>query len=327
MTDAVEKFELEGKNLTADKHAFETKLRRDMQGLVRPLVEQGGKHKEQFVHNIHHLNDHEGRLSFLEYTIFKSDKSEDRFEEVLRKLAELMKTTAVDIQGLRNDWIIHKEEITQVIAKQDKKLERVDQAEAVVLSVKDSQGQLGARFQQHQRDTEDFLQKTMAEFRASLKAQETETRNVQDSFVGQNKRLDDQYNLLKDLEATSGNHGKYLDDFREQITTLQYGKTDQLVFDANIMNMNSKLNGCQEYTELTRNMVQGCENYLEKYQPLFAQRQIQEILEHVLSSTKEKYKLKKFIEAKAVVLTEKILDDHGAPDLQGLIDNLHDGLQ
>ena len=112
----------------------------------------------------------------------------------------------------------------------------------------------------------------MAEFRASLKAQETETRNVQDSFAGQNKRLDDQYNLLKDLEATSGNHGKYLDDFREQITTLQYGKTDQLVFDANIMNMNSKLNGCQEYTELTRNMVQGCENYLEKYQPLFAQR-------------------------------------------------------
>ena len=37
------------------------------------------------------------------------------------------------------------------------KLERVDQAEAVVLSVKASQDQLGARFQQHQKDTEAFL--------------------------------------------------------------------------------------------------------------------------------------------------------------------------
>ena len=46
VSDAVERFELEGKNLTADKHAFETKLRRDMQGLVSPLVDQGVKHKE-----------------------------------------------------------------------------------------------------------------------------------------------------------------------------------------------------------------------------------------------------------------------------------------
>ena len=108
VTEAVERFELEGKNLAADKHAFETKLRRDMQGLVSPLVDQGVKHKEQFVHNIHHLNDHEGRMAFLEYTIFKSDKSEDRFEDVLRKLAELTTSTAVDIQALRNDWINHK---------------------------------------------------------------------------------------------------------------------------------------------------------------------------------------------------------------------------
>lgn len=73
-------------------------------------------------------------------------------------------------------------------------------------------------------------------------------------------------------------------------------------------------------------MVQGCENYLEKYQPLFAQRQIQEILENVLSSGKEKWKLKKFVEQKAAAFTEKILSDHGAPDLQGVIDGLHDSL-
>ena len=72
--------------------------------------------------------------------------------------------------GLRNEFVTHKEEISQIVYRQDKKLERVDQAEAVVLSVKDSQEKLGARFHQHQRDTEDFLQKSMTEFRASLKA-------------------------------------------------------------------------------------------------------------------------------------------------------------
>jgi hypothetical protein len=75
-------------------------------------------------------------MAFLEYTIFKSDKSEDRFEDVLRKLAEIMKSTASDIQGLRNDWLFHKQEVTDVIFRQDKKLERVDQAEAVVESMK-----------------------------------------------------------------------------------------------------------------------------------------------------------------------------------------------
>jgi hypothetical protein len=74
----------------------------------------------------------------------------------------------------------------------------------------------------------------MAEFRESLQAQQAETRAVQDSFVVQNKRLDDQFNLLKDLEGTSGNHGRYLDDFREQITALQYGKTDTVLFEAHL---------------------------------------------------------------------------------------------
>jgi hypothetical protein len=68
-----------------------------MEALVSPLVDQGVKHKEQFVHNIHHLNDHESRMNFVEYTIFKSDKSDDRFEDVLKKIAELMQTTASDI--------------------------------------------------------------------------------------------------------------------------------------------------------------------------------------------------------------------------------------
>ena len=64
-------------------------MRKTMQDLVAPLVEQGIKHKEQFIENIHTLNDHESRISFIEIAIFKSDKSEDRFEGIYRKIAEM----------------------------------------------------------------------------------------------------------------------------------------------------------------------------------------------------------------------------------------------
>lgn len=80
---------MDSKNAEADRLDFETKIRKGMQDLVAPLVDQGNKHKEQFVHNIHTLNDQEERLAFLEFSIFKSDKSEDRFEYVLREIAEL----------------------------------------------------------------------------------------------------------------------------------------------------------------------------------------------------------------------------------------------
>ena len=60
-----------------------------MQDLVAPVVEQGIKHKEQFIHTIKKLNDYEQRIGFLEYSIFKSDKAEDRFENIFRRIAEL----------------------------------------------------------------------------------------------------------------------------------------------------------------------------------------------------------------------------------------------
>ena len=59
-----------------------------MQDLVMPLVEQGVKHKEQFMENIKVLNDHEARVAFMEIALFKSDKLDTRFEDIYRKLAQ-----------------------------------------------------------------------------------------------------------------------------------------------------------------------------------------------------------------------------------------------
>ncbi len=80
-------------------------------------------------------------------------------------------------------------------------------------------------------------------------------------------------------------------------------------------NIDAKLKHVLEYTELSRNMVQGCENFLEKYQPLFTHRQISEAMDQVITSVKLKWRLKKFSENKATLLIDRILQDKGQPDL------------
>ena len=74
-------------------------------------------------------------------------------------------------------------------------------------------------------------------------------------------------------------------------------------------------------------MVIGCENYLEKYQPLFTHRQISEALDQVATSVKLKWRLKKFAEKQANVLIDRILADTGQPDLKGTIDKLKSTLK
>ena len=89
VNDATDFFNLERSNAEAEKLAYKNQVRSMMQDLVAPLVDQGIKHKEQFVHNISELNDHKSRLEFIEFAMFKSDKKEDRFEELFRKIAEM----------------------------------------------------------------------------------------------------------------------------------------------------------------------------------------------------------------------------------------------
>lgn len=119
-------FALDVRNQEADKLVMETKMRKTMQDLVAPLVEQGIKHKEQFIENIHTLNDHENRISFIEIAIFKSDKSEDRFEGIYRKIAEMEEMRVLDNQNLKNQILDHKNDIHEIIHNQTLKLKEVD---------------------------------------------------------------------------------------------------------------------------------------------------------------------------------------------------------
>jgi hypothetical protein len=115
-------------------------------------------------------------------------------------------------------------------------------------------------------------------------------------------------------------HSSQLEKCLIDITTLQASKTDQLAFEAYIESVDTKVKAISEFTEMSRNMVQGCENYLEKYQPLFVHRQITEALDYVITNVKQKWRVKKYGESKGNFYTDKILSDDGNPDLGGVVE-------
>jgi len=122
-------------------------------------------------------------------------------------------------------------------------------------------------------------------------------------------------------------HGGQLEKCLIDISALQQNKTDQTAFLAYVHNIDLKVKQVSEYTELSRNMVIGCENYLEKYQPLFTHRQISEALDQVVTSVKLKWRLKKFAEKQANILIDRILQDKGQPDLSGTVERLRSSLK
>ena len=122
-------------------------------------------------------------------------------------------------------------------------------------------------------------------------------------------------------------HGGQLERCLIDISGLQQNKTDQTAFLAYVHAVDMKIKQVTEYTELSRNMVIGCENYLEKYQPLFTHRQISEALDQVVTSVKLKWRLKKFSEKQANILIDRILQDKGQPDLSGTVERLRSSLK
>lgn len=86
------------------------------------------------------------------------------------------------------------------------------------------------------------------------------------------KRLDGQLGSIRDLQDTNKNHSRLIDETRHDIDNHSLGKTNLADFQKHVEETDERLAAVNEYVEVTRNMVFGCENYLEKYQPLFTLR-------------------------------------------------------
>lgn len=126
ISDVADQFTLDNKNLEADKLAFETKLRRAMQDLVAPCVEQGIKHREQFVETIQKLHQHESSIIFLEDVLYKSQTVDNRFDDIDLRFAKMEERRALDNQALRNELEAHKLEMERVVHEQELRLSKID---------------------------------------------------------------------------------------------------------------------------------------------------------------------------------------------------------
>ena len=90
---------------------------------------------------------------------------------------------------------------------------------------------------------------------------------------------------------------------------------------------NKRMQDFNQYSQLSRNMVTGCHNYIDKYLPLFFMRNVREMVDAVQHDIKVKYRLKKYCAAKEDVLTEKILEDTGEADLNQNVTRVRESLR
>ena len=126
LSDQADQFNIDNKNLEADKLAFETKLRRAMQDLVAPCVEQGIKHKEQFVETIQKLHDHEQRIIFAEDVMYRNKTVDNRFDDIEMRFAKMEEQRALDNETWRNEHKAHRNEMDKILHQQEIRLAKID---------------------------------------------------------------------------------------------------------------------------------------------------------------------------------------------------------
>lgn len=54
-------------------------------------------------------------MGFIEYDLYKSDKKEDRFEELFRKIAEMELQRSADLESIKLLWVKHKSELEDIL--------------------------------------------------------------------------------------------------------------------------------------------------------------------------------------------------------------------
>lgn len=71
------------------------------------------------------------------------------------------------------------------------------------------------------------------------------------------------------------------------------------------------------------NQTMTCSNYMEKYMPLYVQRQMTEFLEYLFTDRSIRWRINWYNEVKIPMLTAGILFDNGHQSLQERVATLH----
>ena len=101
-------------------------------------------------------------------------------------------------------------------------------------------------------------------------------------------------------------------------------KANQSDFESFSSEVKQTLTSLNAKTDKTQNLVKGCTNYVEKYLPLYTQRQVSDFIEYVFNDRAVKWRVNWYNEIKIPLLTTGILYDNGEQSLMSRVDLLHE---
>ena len=87
--------------------------------------------------------------------------------------------------------------------------------------------------------------------------------------------------------------------------------------------LQNDMSKCKMLVDVAANQTQSCSNYMEKYMPIYIQRQISQCVEYVFPDRETKWRLNWYNELKIPLLTALLLNDDGQARLEERIASLH----
>ena len=109
----------------------------------------------------------------------------------------------------------------------------------------------------------------------------------------------------------------------ERSTELESKKMDASTFDHYQKQTDHHIRKNDLDLERNQNDAKACANYLEKYMPLYIQRQMTDFLEYVFPDRQVKWRINWYNEIKVPMFTAAVLTDTGVQSLEERIDQLH----
>lgn len=122
---------------------------------------------------------------------------------------------------------------------------------------------------QHIKDTEVTIKEYTQNCLRDITDNRRMIRSSQSDIQNHGKRLQDVETELRDSKIMNSKHDGQIEKAIVDIETIKNNKAEQLTFELFLERTAEQIKQISEYTEINRNMVHGCENYLEKYLPLF----------------------------------------------------------
>ncbi len=125
------------------------------------------------------------------------------------------------------------------------------------------------------------------------------------------------------LKIETKNMDTQITKLAERSTELESKKMDASTFDHYQKQTDHHIRKNDLDLERNQNDAKACANYLEKYMPLYIQRQMTDFLEYVFPDRQVKWRINWYNEIKVPMFTAAVLTDTGVQSLEERIDLLH----